>query len=76
MSYYQYQVLSGYFQSRSTWYFPGVRKFSGSTWEPTILTLISHERHGYKVNGIGSEAHVRRQHKSTMNYNSKNVGDF
>ena len=37
---------------------------------------IHDERHGYKVNDIGSEAHAIKQHKSTVSYNSRNMGDY
>ena len=37
---------------------------------------IHDERHGYRVNDIGSEAHAIKQHKSTVSYNSRNVGDY
>ena len=35
---------------------------------------IHDERHGYKVNDIGSAAHAKNQHKSIVSYNSRNVG--
>ena len=36
---------------------------------------VYHERHGYKVNNKGSEAHIKKQHKFTVSFNSRNVGD-
>ena len=44
--------------------------------EATHSALRIHdERHGYKVNNKGSEAHIKKQHKSTVSFNSRNVGD-
>ena len=37
---------------------------------------IFDERHGYKVNQKGSPGLIRKQHKSTVAFNSRNLGDF
>ena len=37
---------------------------------------IHDERHGYKINIKGSPAHIKKQHKSTVSFNSRNIGDF
>ena len=34
------------------------------------------ERHGYKTVQKGTEGHARKQHKSTIHFNAKNLGDF
>ena len=34
---------------------------------------IHDERHGFVVNDKGSEAHVRKQHRSTVSFNSRNA---
>ena len=34
------------------------------------------ERHGYKTVQKGTEAHAKKQHKSTVHFNAKNLGDF
>ena len=34
------------------------------------------ERHQYKTVQKGTEGHARKQHKSTVHFNAKNVGDF
>ena len=33
------------------------------------------ERHGYKTVQKGTEGHARKQHKSTVHFNAKNLGD-
>ena len=37
---------------------------------------IHDERHGYKINDKGSKAHIKKQHKSTVSFNSRNIGGF
>ena len=34
------------------------------------------KRHGYKTVQKGTEAHAKKQHKSTVHFNAKNLGDF
>ena len=34
------------------------------------------ERHQYKTVQKGTEGHARKQHKSTVHFNAKNLGDF
>ena len=34
------------------------------------------ERHGYKTVEKGTEGHARKKHKSTVQFNTKNLGDF
>ena len=42
--------------------------------ESTHSALRIHdERHGFVVNDKGSEAHVRKQHRSTVSFNSRNA---
>ena len=37
---------------------------------------IHDERHGYKILKKGTEQHVKYQHRSTVSFNAKNLGDF
>ena len=37
---------------------------------------IFEERHNYKVNDKQSEKHKEKQHKSTVHFNSCNLGDY
>ena len=34
------------------------------------------EKHQYKVNNKGSKSHFDKQHKSTVSFNSMNLGDI
>ena len=34
------------------------------------------EAHGYTINMKGSTIHMMKQHKSTVSFNSRNLGDF
>ena len=37
---------------------------------------IFDERHGYKTVQKGTEGHAKKQHKSTVHFNAKNLGDY
>ena len=42
--------------------------------ESTHSALRIHdERHGFVVNNKGSEAHIKKQHRSTVSFNSRNA---
>ena len=34
------------------------------------------EAHGYTINMMGSTIYMMKQHKSTVSFNSRNLGDF
>ena len=37
---------------------------------------IHDERHGYKILKKGTDQHFKYQHRSTVSFNAKNLGDF
>ena len=37
---------------------------------------IHDERHGFKILQKGTEQHFKYQHRSTVSFNAKNLGDF
>ena len=52
-------------------------RVSDETTEAAHSALRMHdERHGYKILKKGTEQHAKNQHKSTVSFNAKNLGDF
>ena len=52
-------------------------RVSDETTEAAHSVLRMHdENHGYKILKKGTEQHAKNQHKSTVSFNAKNLGDF
>ena len=52
-------------------------RVSDETTEATHSALRIHdERHGFKILKKGTEQHAKNQHRSTVSFDAKNLGDF